>query len=51
MKISQEVRDYAAKNGYPVNGVETIPTVDIESEMAKKSDEFKQQGSQIYSPV
>ena len=51
MKISQEVRDYAAKNGYPVNGVETIPTVDVESEMAKKSDEFKQQGSQIYSPV
>ncbi len=51
MKISQEVRDYAAKNGYPVNGDDIIPMVDIESEMAKKSDQFKQQGSQIYSPV
>ena len=48
MKISQEVRDYADKNGYPVNGVGTIPAVDIESEMAKKSEQFKQQGSRIY---
>lgn len=48
MKISQEVRDYADKNGYPVNGVDIIPAVDIESEMAKKSQQFKQQGSRIY---
>lgn len=51
MKISQEVRDYAAKNGYPVNGADRISLVDIESEMAKKSDQFKQQGSQIYTRV
>lgn len=51
MKISQEVREYAAKNGYEVNGVDTIRMIDIESEMSKKSEEFKEQGSEIYHPA
>jgi phosphomethylpyrimidine synthase len=38
MKITQEVRDYAAKQ-------------EIEEEMAKKSAEFKEQGSEIYQKV
>lgn len=47
MKISQEVRDYAAAQ-------ETIEiqlvgeTVTIDAAMAQKSQEFKQQGSEIY---
>ena len=51
MKITQDVREYAAQNGYEVNGVDTIRMVDVESEMAKKSEAFKEQGSQIYSKV
>ena len=38
MKISQEVRDYAAQQ-------------DVEAEMAKKSEEFKNQGSELYHKV
>ncbi|MBB3047334.1 phosphomethylpyrimidine synthase [Litorivivens lipolytica] len=38
MKITQEVRDYAAQQ-------------ELEAEMAKKSDEFKSQGSEIYHKV
>ncbi len=38
MKITQEVRDYAAKQ-------------ELEAEMAKKSEEFKSQGSEIYQKV
>jgi len=47
MKISQEVRDYAAEQ-------ETITiqlldeTIEIDAEMAKKSKEFNEQGSEIY---
>ena len=47
MKISQEVRDYAAEQ-------ETIKiqlvgeTLEIDAEMAKKSAEFNEQGSEIY---
>ena len=38
MKITQEVRDYAAQQ-------------ELEAEMAKKSEEFKTQGSEIYQKV
>ena len=41
MKITQDVRDYAAK----------LESGDIEQEMAKKSAEFKEQGSEIYHKV
>ena len=50
MKISQEVRDYAAEQ-------ETIKiqlvgeTLEIDVEMAKKSAEFNEQGSEIYKLV
>jgi phosphomethylpyrimidine synthase len=47
MKISQDVRDYARENGYEVAG-DTIKLIDVESEMQKKSTEFKQKGSEIY---
>lgn len=53
MKISQDVRDYAAENGYDVNEVDTVRMIDVEAEvkerMKEKSQEFKAQGSKIYS--
>jgi phosphomethylpyrimidine synthase len=51
MKISQEVRDYAAENGYESRGADTIRMIDIEAEMGKKADEFKQKGAEIYQPA
>ena len=55
MKISQDVRDYAAEHGYEVQG-DTIKVLDLNAdsvhdEMQKKADEFKQQGSEIYTEV
>ncbi|UYZ84184.1 phosphomethylpyrimidine synthase ThiC [Entomomonas sp. E2T0] len=44
MKITQEVRDYAAKQ-------ETIAVTEIEQKMQEKSAEFKQQGGKIYSEI
>src|SRR5437879_455302 len=45
MKISQEVRDAAkGKN-------DTLSTAEIRAAMAKKSEEFKQSGGEIYKPV
>src|SRR5207342_3839784 len=42
MKISQEVRDFArGKN-------DTLSTAEIRAAMAKKSEEFKQGGGEIY---
>jgi len=38
MKISQEVRDYAAREG----------VIDVAAEMQKKAKEFRAQGSEIY---
>lgn len=43
MKISQDVRDYAAEHG--IGNVE----VALDKGMAEKSAEFKEQGSEIYS--
>jgi phosphomethylpyrimidine synthase len=51
MKISQEVRDYAADHGYEVNGAQTVKILDLEAEMKQKSEEFKEQGSEIYHKV
>jgi phosphomethylpyrimidine synthase len=50
MKISQEVRDYAADNGVEVAG-DMIQLLDLDAEMQKKSEEFKQAGSEIYQKV
>ncbi len=51
MKITQDVRDYAASLGQDVDGAEEIRLVDVEAEMKHKSEEFKAQGSQIYHKV
>ncbi len=51
MKITQEVREYAAEQGYETRGADTIRLIDIEAEMSKKADEFKEQGADIYHPV
>ena len=45
MKISQDVREYAAKEG--ILDVQ----VALEKGMAEKSAEFKEKGSEIYSEV
>ncbi len=47
MKITQEVRDYARDKGYEVAG-ESIKILDLDAEMKQKSEEFKEQGSEIY---
>jgi phosphomethylpyrimidine synthase len=42
MKISQEVRDAARGQN------DTLSTAEIRAAMAKKAEEFKQRGSEIY---
>ncbi|WP_133469815.1 phosphomethylpyrimidine synthase ThiC [Paraglaciecola marina] len=59
MKITQEVREYAAKQQIQVEqdasrlavSRASLSSVDIQSAMAEKSAEFKAQGAQIYTPV
>jgi len=51
MKITQDVRDYAAAQGLDASGAEEIRMIDVAAEMDKKSEEFKAQGSQIYHRV
>jgi phosphomethylpyrimidine synthase len=51
MKITQDVRDYAASLGENVDGAEEIRLIDVEAEMKHKSEEFKAQGSAIYHKV
>lgn len=54
MKITQEVRDYAAEHGTeitPRDEETTVRMIDVEAEMQKKSEEFREQGSEIYSKV
>ncbi|MDP9055971.1 MAG: phosphomethylpyrimidine synthase ThiC [Pseudomonadota bacterium] len=49
MKITQEVRDFAAKQNA---GVESFVAVaDAEAGMAEMSEKFKEQGSEIYLPA
>ncbi len=50
MKITQEVRSYAAEKGYEVAG-EAIRMVDVESGMQAKSAEFREAGGEIYRAV
>ncbi len=47
MKISQEVRDYAANQGEKVTG-DAVQMIDVEAEMQAKSKEFRDGGSEIY---
>ncbi|WP_339899214.1 phosphomethylpyrimidine synthase ThiC [uncultured Gilvimarinus sp.] len=54
MKISQEVRDYAAKEGSsPVldDGEEVVRMIDVEAEMKAKAREFRESGSELYHKV
>ncbi|HEY7771729.1 MAG TPA: phosphomethylpyrimidine synthase ThiC [Marinagarivorans sp.] len=54
MKISQEVRDYAAEHGTDISEISTdevVRMVDVEAEMQAKAKEFREAGSEIYSKV
>jgi phosphomethylpyrimidine synthase len=49
MKITQEVRDFAAKQNQPADAF--IAAEDAEAGMAEMSEAFKKQGSEIYLPA
>ncbi len=54
MKITQEVRDYAAKHGTDISVIgekDVIKMIDVEAEMQQKSKEFLAKGSEIYHKV
>jgi len=54
MKITQEVREYAAKNGTDISVIgdkDIIKMIDVEAEMQQKSKEFLEKGSEIYHKV
>ncbi|GGY74861.1 phosphomethylpyrimidine synthase [Cellvibrio zantedeschiae] len=54
MKITQEVRDYAAKHGTDISVIgekDIIKMIDVEAEMQQKSKEFLAKGSEIYHKV
>jgi phosphomethylpyrimidine synthase len=51
MKITQDVRDYAASLGIDAADAETVRLIDVEQEMAEKSREFRDTGSAIYHRV
>lgn len=51
MKITQDVRDYVAQQGIAVKDGDTVRMIDVESEMAAKSREFRDTGSAIYHKV
>ncbi len=56
MKISQEVRDYAAENGTEITPLEDgeeqiVKMIDVKAEMEQKAQEFREQGAEIYSKV
>ncbi|MGN0920861.1 MAG: phosphomethylpyrimidine synthase ThiC [Cellvibrio sp.] len=54
MKITQEVREYAAGLGQDVSDIgedQVIRMIDVEAEMQQKADEFKAMGAEIYHRV
>lgn len=54
MKITQEVRDYAAKHGTDMSVIgdkDFIKMIDVEAEMQQKAKEFVESGSEIYHKV
>src|SRR3954469_398041 len=54
MKITQEVREYAAKNGTDISVIgdkDIIKMIDVEAEMKQKSQEFLAKGSELYHKV
>ena len=52
MKISQDVRDYAREHGYETAGdtvkILDLSEQDVDQEMQKKAQEFREKGSEIY---
>ena len=54
MKITQEVRDYAAQHGTDISAInedQVVKMIDVEAEMKQKAQEFLQQGAEIYQKV
>ncbi len=54
MKITQDVRDYVAKQGADISAIgehQVIKMIDVEAEMKQKSKEFLAQGAEIYHKV
>ena len=53
MKITQEVRDFAARQNAGVDSFVAVTDAprDIEAGMAEMSERFKDQGSEIYLPA
>ncbi len=52
MKITQEVRDYAAIHGTKISPKEeVVKMVDVKAEMEAKAREFRESGSEIYQKV
>ena len=54
MKITQEVRDYAAQQGVNVASIDEdqlVRMIDVEVEMQQKSKEFLEKGSELYHKV
>jgi phosphomethylpyrimidine synthase len=54
MKITQEVRDYAAQQGVNVDGIQEdqlVRMIDVEAEMQQKSKEFMEQGAELYHKI
>jgi phosphomethylpyrimidine synthase len=54
MKITQEVREYAASLGQNMEGIgdeQVVRMIDVEAEMKQKSQEFIAQGAEIYHRV
>jgi phosphomethylpyrimidine synthase len=49
MKITQEVRDFAAKQNQPADAF--IAAGDAEKGMAEMSEVFKEKGGEIYLPA
>lgn len=54
MKITQEVREYAAKQGMNVADIgaeQVVKMIDVEAEMKQKAKEFVELGSELYHKV
>lgn len=54
MKITQEVRDYAAQHGTDISVIgenDIIKMIDVEAEMQQKAKEFVESGSEIYRKI
>jgi phosphomethylpyrimidine synthase len=54
MKITQEVRDFAARQNAPADtflAAQPLAPVDAEKGMAEMSEKFREKGGEIYLPA